>query len=41
LKLKKTILEIGVMLGDIGKPSSKSDLIEFISQFLELRCGRC
>jgi hypothetical protein len=38
LKLK-TVLEFGGgVLGVAGKPVGESDLIEFISQFSELRC---
>jgi hypothetical protein len=33
-------LEVGDVLGVVGKPFDKSDLIEFISQFSELRCER-
>jgi ABC-type polysaccharide/polyol phosphate transport system ATPase subunit len=37
----KTEFEFGGVLGVVGKPlASQSDLIEFISQFSELRCGR-
>jgi hypothetical protein len=39
LKLK-TVLEFRGVLGVVGKPVEKSDLIEFISEFSELRCGR-
>jgi len=33
-------LEFGSVLGFVGKPLGKLDLIEFISQFPEVRCGR-
>jgi hypothetical protein len=39
LKLK-IALKLGGVIGVIGKPFGKSDLIEFISQFSELRWGR-
>jgi hypothetical protein len=38
LKLKP-ILKFGVILGGVGKALGESNLIEFISQFSELRCG--
>ncbi len=33
-------MEVGDVLGVVGKPFDKSDLIEFISQFSELSCER-
>jgi hypothetical protein len=33
-------IEFRGTLGVVGKPETKLDLIEFISQSLELRCGR-
>jgi hypothetical protein len=39
LKLKYVLKFKGV-LGVVGKPVDKSDLIEFISEISELRCGR-
>jgi len=33
-------LKFGAILGVVGKPLSESDLIEFTSQFSELRYGR-
>jgi hypothetical protein len=33
----RTVLEFGDVLGVVGKASSESDLIEFISQISELR----
>jgi hypothetical protein len=36
----KTVLKFRGTLGVVGKPETKLDLIEFISQFSELRCGR-
>jgi hypothetical protein len=42
LKLEKLYWNFGGVLGVVGKPlgNNESDLIDFISQFLELRCGR-
>ncbi len=31
---------VSVFLGVVGKVSGESNLIEFISQFSDLRCGR-
>jgi hypothetical protein len=36
----KTVFELGGIHGVIAKPFSKSDLINFVSQFSELRCRR-
>jgi hypothetical protein len=36
----KTILEFGGVHGVIGKAFDESNLLEFISQFLELSCER-
>jgi hypothetical protein len=37
----KAVLEFGGVFYVVGKPSfSEADLIEFISQFPELRCAR-
>jgi hypothetical protein len=37
---KKPLLEVGDVVGVVGKPFDKSDLIELISQFSELRCQK-
>jgi len=44
IKLKsklKTVLEFGGHSWCCWKAPGKSDLIELISQFSELRCGKC
>jgi hypothetical protein len=40
LKSKGSFQFGGGVVGVVGKALGESDLIEFISQFSELRCGR-